>query len=62
MPDNTVKPWNIKRECGNCRFYREKECHFDPPVVIGTPVVPVTIKSVWPPVAASAWCGKWVQL
>lgn len=57
----------VKEQCGNCRFYREWECHRHAPVVIqfsnnvfGTGVY-AHGETAYPHTQSDSWCGDWEQ-
>jgi replicative DNA helicase len=44
-----------KECCGSCKYFRDGGCHIDKP---GYRVISNQTVSVWPPVTAAQWCGK----
>lgn len=60
-----------QRICKNCKFWANEElsqvgeCRFDPPRVFPMPQqglggVSMSSISIFPPIGADKWCGKWM--
>jgi len=46
-------------ECGNCRFWRERECRVKSPVLILCEAYGDEPQTCWPDVEFDKWCGEW---
>lgn len=46
--------------CWNCRFQRDGECRFGPPVAILMPNG--TVETIWPEVLDGDWCREHVEV